>query len=411
MSAIAAELSEELTAIGDAVEAFCQAEVITRHEQDHDLLNNARNTYREDGRFSDAVIEHIRAVRMASAAAGFFNVSTPESLGGSGMGMIAYYAMIERVYKLCGPHNWLCDFVISHWAFGPSAVLEKLTDQAREQVLPELMSGAAMLCFGMSEPGAGSDAAMLKTRAVKSGDGWHISGRKIWTTHVPIADYCVVFAQTDAERAARKQGGISAFLVPTSATGFQVENVIRMHGEIGGMEGETALDDVWVEPWQLIGELHEGFQIGMLGVSMGRIYNSARAVGLARWALEKAVDYAAQREAFGARIAEHQGVAFPLAEAATEIHAAHLMGLNVAQLLDRGERAVKELSMAKSYSVQAAKRAVDTAIQTHGAMGFTNELGLTEAYNRVRAANIADGSNEILARTIAQRLFKGDLDL
>ena len=411
MSAIAADLSEELTAIGDAVDAFCRAEVIHRHEQDHDLLNNARNTYREDGRFSDAVIDHIRAVRMASAEAGFFNVSTPESLGGSGMGMIAYYALIERVYRLCGPHNWLCDFVVSHWAFGPSAVLEKLTNQAREQVLPQLMSGEAMLCFGMSEPGAGSDAAMLKTRAVKSGDGWHISGRKIWTTHVPIADYCVVFAQTDPQRAAKKQGGISAFLVPTSSQGFQVENVIRMHGEIGGMEGETVLEDVWVEPWQLIGELHEGFQIGMLGVSMGRIYNSARAVGLARWALEKAVDYASQREAFGVPIAQHQGVSFPLAEAATEIHAAHLMGLNVAQLLDRGERAVKELSMAKSYSVQAAKRAVDTAMQTHGAMGLTNELGLHEAYNRVRAANIADGSNEILARTIAQRLFKGDLEL
>ena len=160
-----------------------------------------------------------------------------------------------------------------------------------------------------------------------------------------------------------------------------------------------------------MGKLHEGFKIGLLGVSMGRIYNSARAVGLARWALEMAIDYAQQRQAFGNAISEYQGVSFPLANAATEVHAAHLMGLNVALLLDRGERAIKELSMTKSYSVQVAARAIDQAIQTHGAMGFTNELGLHEAYARVRQANVADGTNEILARTIAQRLFKGDVEL
>ena len=411
MAAIAANLPEELGPIAQSVEAFCRAEVIARHEKHHELLNNPRNTYRPDGRMVDEAVAHIRAVRMASAKAGFFNVSTPESLGGAGLGMIAYYTLIELVYRLCGPHNWLCDFVISHWAFGPSAVLSQITPEARARILPGLMAGETMMCFGMSEPGAGSDAAMLKTRAEPNGEGWKISGRKIWTTHIPIADYCVVFAQTDPARAARKAGGISAFLVPTSAPGLHVESVIRMHGHIGGNEGITAFEDVQVEPWQLVGDLHEGFRIGLLGVSMGRIYNSARAVGLARWALEMAIGYAGQREAFGRPISEYQGVSFPLAAAATEIHAAHLMGVNVAQLLDRGERAVKELSMTKSYSVQAATRAIDQAIQTHGAMGFTNELGLHEAYARVRQANVADGTNEILARTIAQRLFKGDLDL
>lgn len=411
MSAIAFDLPEDLAPIVNSVEAFCQAEVIDRHEKNHDLLNDPRNTYRVDGRLADEAVEHIRAVRMKSAEQGFFNVSVPESLGGAGLGMIAYYALVEHVYRQCGPHNWLCDFVISHWAFGPSPVLATMSDVAKERLLPDLMAGKTMLCFGMSEPGAGSDAAMLKTRATPDGDGWRISGRKIWTTHIPIADYVIVFAQTDPERAAKKAGGISAFLVPTSAPGIDVESIIRMHGHIGGYEGSTAFEDVRVEPWQLVGELHDGFKIGLLGVSMGRIYNSARAVGLARWAIEKAVDYAQQREAFGGPISEYQGVSFPLADAATEIHAAHLMGLNVAMLLDRGDRAVKELSMAKSYSVQAASRAIDVAIQTHGAMGFTNEVGLHEAYARARQAHVADGTNEILARTIAQRLFKGDLEL
>lgn len=411
MTAIAAELPEELAQISDSVEAFCRAEVITRHEKHHELLNDPRRTYREDGRFVDEVIGHIRDVRMASAKAGFYNVSVPESLGGAGLGMIAYYTLIERIYRLCGAHNWLCDFVVSHWAFGPSAVLSQVTDEAKERILAGMMRGETIMCFGMSEPGAGSDAAMLKTRAVKQGDNWRISGRKIWTTHIPIAEYCIVFAQTDPERAAKKQGGISAFLVPTDSPGLEVESIIRMHGHIGGNEGITVFDEVEVEPWQLVGELHEGFRIGLLGVSMGRIYNSARAVGFARWALELAIEYAQTREAFGHPISDYQGVSFPLADAAMEVHAAHLMGINVAQLLDRGERAIKELSMTKSYSVQAAKRTIDQAIQTHGAMGFTNEMGLHEAYARVRQANVADGTNEILARTISQRLYKGDLDL
>jgi len=171
------------------------------------------------------------------------------------------------------------------------------------------------------------------------------------------------------------------------------------------------LEDVEVEPWQLVGKLDDGFRIALYGVSLGRIYNSARAVGQGRWALEKAVDYAKQRKAFGAAIAEYQGVSFPLAQAATELHAAHLMGLNAAMLIDQGDRAVKELSMAKSYAVQAGFRAVDRAMQTYGGMGLTNEVGLVHAWQDLRIVNIADGTNEILARTIAQRLLAGDLDL
>jgi acyl-CoA dehydrogenase len=170
-------------------------------------------------------------------------------------------------------------------------------------------------------------------------------------------------------------------------------------------------DDVRVEPDQLVGPLHDGFKIGLLGVSLGRVYNTARAVGLGRWALERALDYAKQREAFGRRISDFQGVSFPLAESAMELHAAHLMGLNVAQLLDRGERAIKELSMTKSYAVEVGLRAVDRAMQTHGAIGLTNEMHLTHAWHDLRAINIADGTNEILRRTIAQRLLAGDVDL
>jgi len=409
--AIAFGLPEDIEAVREGVEAFVRAEVFPRHEEHAELLDDVRLRYRENGAYAPEVVAVIREIRMASAKAGYFNLAVPESLGGGGLGFLAYYAAWERIYHLCGGARWLAQFAISHWAFGPSQVLERITERARREVLPGMMAGETMMCFGMSEPDAGSDATMIRTRAEATDGGWRISGRKIWTTHVPIADWMIVLAVTDPDAAAKRRGGISAFLVPTDAEGFQVESVITMWGEPGGPEAESVFDEVRVEPWQLVGELHQGFAIGMLGVSLGRVYNSARSVGLARWAIETAVSYSQQREAFGKVIAEYQAVGHPLADAATEIHAAHLLGLNASRLLDQGHRAIKELSMAKSYSVQAGVRAVDRAIQTHGAIGFTNELGLTEAYHTLRLINVADGTNEILARTIFARMLRGDLDL
>ena len=405
------ELPEEVKNARDGIVAFARQEVIPRHERNRDLFENPRALYREDGRFSDELLVLIREVRTASAAAGFFQMCVPESLGGSGLGHLAYYAAWEALFHSCGPRNWLMLYALSHWAFGPSRLLTQITTEAQERILSGLMDGTRSMCFGLSEPGAGSDASMIRTRAVPDGDGWRLSGRKIWTSNAPVADYCVVFAVTDPDRAATKQGGISAFLVPTDSPGFEVQRIIKLFGHIGGDEAELTLEDVYVEAWQIVGELNQGFAAALYGVSLGRIYNSARAVGYGRWSLELALAYAQTREAFGTTISEYQGVTFPLAESAAELHGAHLMGINAAMLLDRGGPAVKELSMAKAYSVQVGYRAVDRAMQTHGAMGFTNELGLTEAWHSLRIVNVADGTNEILYRTIAQRMLKGDTEL
>jgi acyl-CoA dehydrogenase len=411
MSAIAWELPEEVRAVRDGLIDFARKEVLPRHDRHHDLFENPRRLYREDGRFSDELKGLIGEVRRASAKAGYYNMCVPESLGGGGLAHLAYYVGWEALFHLCGPQNWLMLYVISHWAFGPSRLLEKVTPEAREKILAPMMAGEASMCFGLSEPGAGSDAAALATKAVPDGNAWRITGRKIWTSNSPVADYCIVFAITDPERAAQRKGGISAFLVPTASEGFEVQRIIKLFGHIGGDEAELRLENVRVEPWQLVGELHQGFAAALYGVSLGRIYNSARAVGYGRWALEKALDYAQQRKAFGKAIAEYQGVTFPLAESAMELHGAHLMGLNVATLLDHGSPAVKELAMAKAYSVQVGYKAVDRAMQTHGAMGFTNELGLHHAWHSLRIVNVADGTNEILNRSIVQRLLKGDTEL
>ena len=411
MSAIAFDIPEEISAVADGLRAFADSEVIPRHEAHREFFENPRRLYREDGRFSDELVGLIGEVRHAAAQAGYYSMCVPEELGGGGLGHLAYFVGWQSLFHHCGPQNWLMLYVVSHWAFGPSRLLEKVTPRAREEILAPLMAGRKSMCFGLSEPGAGSDAAALKTRATPDGNGWHISGRKIWTSNAPIADYCIIFAITDPERAAKRRGGISAFLVPTDAPGFEVQGIIKLFGHIGGDEAELSFHGIKVEPWQLVGELHDGFSTALYGVSLGRIYNSARAIGYGRWALEMALDYANTRETFDKPIADYQGVSFPLADTAMELHAAHLMGLNSATLLDQGERAVKELSMTKAYAVQAGFRAVDRAMQTHGAMGFTNELGLHDAWHSLRIVNVADGTNEILRRTIVQRMRKGDVDL
>ena len=411
MSAIAFDLPPDVQEVREGVLRFVEAEVVPRYEKNHALLSDARALYDETGRYAPGVRDLIRQVRMASAKAGFYAMCAPQSLGGGGLGHLAYYVAWEAIYRRLGGQATLTPWVIAHWAFGPSPVLTQVTEEARKRCLSGLMSGETSMCFGLSEPGAGSDATMIKTRARREGEGWRITGRKLWTSNAPTADWCIVFAVTDPDRAARKAGGISAFLVPTDAPGFHVESVVKLFGHPGGHEGALALEDVRVEPWQLVGARDDGFKVALYGVSLGRVYNSARAVGQGRWALELALAYAQQREAFGAKIAEYQGVVFPLADCASELHGAHLMGLNAATLLDKGHRAVKELSIAKSYAVQAGFRAVDRAMQTHGGMGLTNEVGLIHAWHDLRVVNIADGTNEILARTIAQRLLAGDTEL
>ncbi len=411
MGGVAFDLPEDVSDVRDGVLRFVEAQVAPRIERNRALLEDQRRLYDEGGRYSPDARQLIRNIRMRSAEAGFYAMCAPTELGGGGLGHLAYYVAWEAIYRRLGGQGVIIPWVIAHWAFGPSRLLTQVTEEASHRCLRGMMSGETSMCFGLSEPGAGSDASMIKTRAIKTGQGWKISGRKLWTTNAPTAEWCIVFAITDAEKAARKAGGISAFLVPTDAPGFVVESVVRLFGHAGGHEGALVLDEVEVQPWQLVGELDQGFKIALYGVSLGRVYNSARAVGQGRWALEMAIDYAKQREAFGAKISEYQGISFPLAEAATELHAAHLMGLNAATLLDRGDKALKELSMAKAYSVQAGFRAVDRAIQTHGGMGLTNELGLVHAWQDLRIVNIADGTNEILTRMIAQRLLAGDLDL
>lgn len=411
MSAIAVTYPEEIEAMREGLTSFIQRVVMPAHQKHGAVLENPRRRYDADGRTSAEAWRIISEIRQKSAEAGFYTMCVPKSLGGAGMGYLAYFAAWERIFHVCATKYWLAHYAIAHWSRGPSLLLAHLQPELRDEILPDLMTGRTTLCFALSEPGAGSDATMIKTRATRDGAGWRLNGSKIWITNAPYANYAIVFAVTSPELAAQRRGGISAFIVPANSPGFEVTSLIKMWGSSGTDEGQLSFVDVRIEPGQLVGELDRGFGLAMLGVGLGRTYNAARGVGTGRWALELGISYAKLRETFGKPISEHQGISFPLAETAMELHAAHLVGRNAASLLDQGYRAQKELSMAKTLAVEAGRTAVDRVMQVHGAMGFTNEMHLTSAYVSLRKVGVADGSAEILRRQIAKNLFDGDIDL
>ena len=404
------DTSDELDEIMNGLRSFLRAEVLGRHrERPH--LAETKHQFEPSGRFTPEVLDQIRAVRQASAEAGYYAMLTPVELGGGGLGFEALYRAWETIYRECGSLHWLGYWSVAHWARGPSKVLLHASEHVRATVAPQLLDGTESMCFAMSEPNAGSDAWMMASTAVRVDGGWALSGTKQWVTNGPYADYALVFAVVDHTAARSRRGGIGAFLVPTNSPGFRVDSVIEMFGHPGGDEAILSLDEVFVPDDYVIGEIGNGMTIAMSGVSSGRLYNSARSVGLARWAIAMAAEYAEQRQAFGRSIIEFQAVSHKLADAVMEIRAARLLGIDCARRLDRGAIGRTDLAIAKAYSTEMAVRAIDSAVQAHGAMGFTNELGLAEAWQQVRRIRIADGSAEILREQIVKSIRRGELDL
>ncbi|HRE02149.1 MAG TPA: acyl-CoA dehydrogenase, partial [Ilumatobacteraceae bacterium] len=402
-----AGLDDDLADLLDGLRAFLRAEVMPRHEADP-ALADPRTMFGADGRFRDDVLHQIRAVRRAAADAGYYTMLAPPELGGGGVGFEGLFRAWELIYEECGPHHFLGYWALAHWARGPSRVLLELDAAEREQVLPDLLSGEHSMCFAMSEPDAGSDAWAMRTTATRAGDGWVINGTKQWITNGPYAEHTLVFAVTDADAARAHRGGISAFLIDADAPGYRVDSVIAMFGHAGGDEAILSFDDVFVPDRRRVGALGDGMRIAMSGVSSGRLYNTARSVGLARWALAQAFGHTEQRQAFGRKIIEFQGISHRLATAAIELRAARLLGLDCAKRLDAGASGRSDLAAAKVFATEMAARAIDTAVQAHGAMGFTNEMGLAEAWQQVRRIQVADGSAEVLRNQVVKSIRAGE---
>lgn len=400
--------------------AFIDAEVVPLEERYREVLADERRLFREDGRLVDEIAEARRTVRRKSAASGFYTLLAPKEIGGAGVAFEAAALVLEALYRRYGPGRlligWANGFltmpVLASFVDGPSHMFLSPGESVRQEVLPSLLTGERTVCFALTEPDAGSDVWGLQCKARRDGDEWVISGTKQWITNAPYADYAAVFAVTEPEQVAQRKGGITCFLVDATSPGYRVESILPIMGHLASDCGIIALDEVRVPHHRIMGVLHQGFQIGMLGISEGRLSIAAGCLGMAEWALDRCLEYVQQRKTFGSPIAEHQAIQFMLAESAIDIFTAKQTVLRTAHLVDQyattGRLPVKEISIAKAYCVEGAERVLDRAIQIHGGMGLSNELPFHEGFRIARTLRIPDGTSEIQRRTIARQLLRGD---
>ena len=403
---------EDTQAIIDALKQFVEKVVVPLEEANRDLLHNERNYYLEDGRRHPKVEELRKIVRMESAKAGFYTMFGDEELGGEQLGAVTALLVSEALNKHYSNRKLIEHVIIpSPFTNGLTPVLKGLQPALKEKYLPGIASGEKTLCFGLTEPDAGSDVWSIKTRAVRDGDHWVINGTKQWISNAAYADYCMLFAITNQELFEKRKGGISCFFVENNWEGFEVDSIIPVMGSLGGDAAIISIDNLLVPHEHVIGKVDEGFTKAIHGINNGRMGLSGRCIGSAQWALKKAVDYANIRETFGKKIGEHQMIQHKLAECAIDIYAARNMALHCAWKIDNSDKTpAKEISMVKAYCTEMMGRVYDHAIQIHGGMGVSNELELEEGYRLARTIRIPDGTSEIHRRTVALSLLKGNLN-
>ena len=283
---------------------------------------------------------------------------------------------------------------------GGYPILSRGSPAVRDEWIPQLSSGEAVAAFALSEPDAGSDAANLTLEAKRERDGFRLTGTKLWISNAPEADVYSVFARTSDSGAK----GITAFAVPRESDGLSGKHLdLLAPHPIGRLD----FDGVRVEADQVLGQIDDGFAVAMDTLDLFRPSVGAFAVGMAQAALDAAVAHTMEREAFGRPLSHFQAVSHQLADVATEIEAARLLVREAATRYDAGVRPVRKASaMAKLFATEAAQRAVDVAIQVHGARGLEKGHVLEHLYREVRAPRIYEGASEVQREIIARELFK-----
>lgn len=404
------ETPPEWVAFADALIRFVQRQVEPLEAEHRKLFSSERSLYTEDGRFSPELLELRRLVRMRSAEDGFYTAFAPESLGGGGLGAQAAAYVQRRLNAFAGPGRRLIKTVVLPSAFtnGLSPLLRHLQPEVLAEYRDEIASGSKTLCFGLSEPDAGSDAFAMRTRAAAANGGWVLNGTKQWITNAPYADYAMIFAVTDAAKAGARRGGVTGFFVPMRTPGVAVTGVTPIMGHLGTDLGIIHLQEVFVPDSHRIGAVDDGMKVALGGVQVGRLGVAGSCLGLACWALDRAVEYARVRKAFDQPIGELQSIQNLLADCALDIYAANTLIQNCAWLVDEGKPCRMQVSLAKVASTEAASRVFDRCIQVHGAMGLSNELRLEEGYRFVRSMRIPDGTSEIHRKMVGRSLVRGE---
>jgi alkylation response protein AidB-like acyl-CoA dehydrogenase len=333
------------------------------------------------------------------AELGLLAMKVPHELGGAGTDNVGYVLAMEAIAEAC-----VSTAVI---LASSNLVARILADHAtpaqhRAWLVPYAAGQLGPASFALSEPGCGSDAAALTTSARRDGDGWRLSGAKMWITSGAHAGFHLVFARTGGPGPA----GISAFIVPRGAPGLVVGKEEDKMGQRASGTVGLGFDDCRIDGDALLGAQGGGYAIALSALGAGRVGIAALSIGIAEAALAAATSYARERHAFGRAVADFQNTQFVLADARTELDASWLLTLRAARLLDAGDKAAAETSMAKLFASEACGRIVDRAVQIHGGYGYSREFAVERMYRDARVTRIYEGTSEIQRVVIARELLR-----
>src|SRR5699024_6156566 len=414
MTNLMTEEDEYYQEIVEGLLAFIDQGVVPIESEHAEFLADEYNIYDSNGLMSQKYREISQQVRELSAEAGFYSLYGADELGGGDLPASGIVQVEEALMHKYAPNRGLIheSVIPSPFTNGVSPLLLQLKDEVLEPRIDAIRDGTATLCFALSEPDAGSDVYNLRTRATPTDDGgWVINGQKQWISNAAHASHAFVFAITDPDAVKERRGGITCFFVDTTDEGFSVDSGIPLMNSRGSNATIISLTDLKVTRDQIVGEEGRGLNLALGGISRGRLTMSAKCVGMARWALDQSIAYAKTRKTFGRNIGDHQMTQAKLAEMARYIDSCMSAGARTAAMVDAGEDARKEASIVKMAATEMVGRVRDEAIQIHGGLGLTNELGLESGYRYARMLRIPDGTSEIQRRTVAKLLLKGDTKL
>ncbi len=373
--------------------------------EEHEMLRNAAREFAQNEILPIAA-EHdesgefpLDTVRKMGKM-GLMGIEVPEEYGGAGMDTLAYVLALEEICKADAAHGTVMSVNNSLFCYG---ILKFGTDEQKNKYLRDVASGAKIGAYSLTEPMSGSDAATMRSRAALEGNNYRINGRKSWVSSAPHADYILLFTMTDP---AKGDKGITAFLVETNKPGFSRGRTEPKLGIRASATSEIVFENYMAPIDTRLGKEGEGFKIAMTVLDAGRIGIAAQALGIAEAAYEASVKYVQEREAFGHKIGEFQGIGFKIADMKTRIEASRALIYNAAQAKQRsketGERFTLEASMAKLFASETAMFCAHAAVQIHGGLGYSKELPIERYFRDAKITEIYEGTSEIQRMVIAR---------
>jgi alkylation response protein AidB-like acyl-CoA dehydrogenase len=377
-------LTDEQRAIRDWVRTFVERELLPRE---------AEALRRERAGLPALTRDEALELKAIARKSGFWGVQTPEKFGGMQLPAVTT-ALIEMELGRC--------FIPFRFGGYADIILFHTNEEQQRAYLLPTLEGDRTPCFAITEPGAGSDATAIRTRAVKDGPDWVLNGEKTFITRGDIADFAMVFAVTDPDKPTA-DGGVTCFLVDRNM-GWESSSIPTM-GEWG--PASLVFSDVRVPERNILGELGKGFALALEWIGRGRYILSANAVGACERLLEMGMEHARNRVTFGQPLAARQAIQWMIADSATDLQALRLLVLHAAWQVDTGADSRHAQAMAKLFGGVKANEIVDRVLQIHGGMGYTRELPIERWYRELRVLRIYEGSDEIQRQTIARNLFKG----